>query len=108
MQAPIPAKRPTDNVMDAVEYDTIKTLWRPPYRGVAAEDIRKAMQDFWEVVQTLQDRWKSDVAAVKQAVDAQKENEIPMLRQRVLVQRDMLRACLKAAVEKGHRDVLEQ
>lgn len=108
MHPPIPAKRPTDNVMDAVKYDTIKTLWRVPYRSVPAEDIRKAMQEFWEVVQTLQDRWKSDVSAVKSAEEAKKVNEIPMLKQRVSIQRDMLQACLKAANDQGHRDILEQ
>lgn len=108
MHPPIPAKRPTDSAVAAMKYDTIKTLWRVPYRSVPAEDIRKAIQGFWENVGTIRDRWKSDSAAVKQAEEAKKLNEVPMLKERVASQRNTLQACLSAAVEHGHRDILEK
>lgn len=108
MHPPIPSKRPVDNALEAVKYDTIKTLWRVPYRSAPAEHIRKAMQDFWEIVSTIRDRWKSDLIAVKQAEDAKKIKEVPMLKDRVASQRGMLQACLKAAVAEGHKDILEQ
>lgn len=108
MQPPIPAKRPTESALEATKYDTVKTLWRVPYRSAPAEEIRKAIQDFWEIVQTIRDRWKSDAAAVKQAEETKKVKEIPMLQERVASQRTMLTACLKAAVAQGHQDILEK
>lgn len=108
MQPPLPAKRPADSAVGAVRYDTIKTLWRVPYRSVHAEDIRSAMQSYFDIISTIRDRWKSDASAVKQAEETQKLNELPMLRERVASQRNLLEASLKAAVLDGHKDFFEQ
>ena len=106
-QPPIPATRPT-SAMDAVRYDTIKSLWYPPIRSASREEIVKSLEDFWEVVRTIRDRWKSDASAVKDAEEAKKVNEIPLLKERVSRQRDMLETALRSALEAGHQDVVEQ
>lgn len=107
MHPPIPATRPT-KALDAVKYDTIKTLWRVPYRSVEGDDIRKGLTEFWEIIRTIRDRWKSDSLAAKAAEDAKKVNEIPLLKERVENQRDILEAVLDVAVAEGHRDIVEQ
>ena len=107
MHPPIPATRPT-KALEAVKYDTIKTLWRVPYRSVEGDDIRKGLTEFWEIIRTIRDRWKSDALTAKAAEDAKKVNEIPLLKERVENQRDLLEAVLGAAVAEGHRDIVEQ
>ena len=102
---PIPAKRP-DAPLDAVRYDTIKAVWASPNRPADADEIRSALKSFWEVVRTIRDRWKSDGAALKQAEEVKKKSELPLLKERVNSQRDMMQAAIKAALEFGHRDVL--
>lgn len=107
MHPPLPATRPT-KALEAVKYDTIKTLWRVPYRSVEGDDIRKGLTEFWEIIRTIRDRWKSDTLTAKAAEDAKKVNEIPLLKERVENQRDLLEAVLGAAVADGHRDIVEQ
>jgi hypothetical protein len=107
MHPPLPATRPV-RALEAVKYDSIKTLWRVPYRSVESDDIRKGLSQFWDIVRTIRDRWKSDTAAVKEAEDAKKVNEVELLKERVMNQRDMLEAALMAAVTEGHRDIIEQ
>jgi len=106
-QPPIPATRPT-SAMDAVRYDTIKSLWYPPVRSASREEIVQSLEDFWEVVRTIRDRWKSDTSAVRDAEEAKKVNEIPLLKERVSRQREMLETALRSALEAGHQDVVEQ
>ena len=105
--SPLPASRPT-NPRDATRYDTIKCLWRSQTATVTAQSIREGLKDFHEILSTIKDRWKSDNNAVKQAEDAKKVNELPLLRERVKSQLDMLEAALKAAAEYGHGDILDQ
>lgn len=103
--SPLPAERPT-TPLEAVRYDTIRSLWRPKNRSTGSEQIRKALVDFWEVVRTIRDRWKADTAAVKQAEEAKKNSELPLLRDRVRSQRDMMEATIKASLEFGHPDII--
>ena len=107
MHPPLPATRPT-KALEAVKYDTIKTLWRVPYRSVEGDDIRKGLTEFWEIIRTIRDRWKSDTLTAKAAEDAKKVNEIDILKERVENQRELLEAVLGAAVAEGHRDIVEQ
>lgn len=107
MPSPLPAVRPTV-ALEAVKYDTLKALWRPTNRAATADEIRTGLKAFWEVIQTIRDRWKADVAAVKQAEETKKLGELPLLKERVQTQRQMLEAALKAALESGHPDILEQ
>ncbi|KAI9710684.1 MAG: hypothetical protein M1820_002517 [Bogoriella megaspora] len=102
---PLPPARP-ETPIGAVRYDTIKAVWASPNRQADAEDIRNGLKNFWEVVRTIRDRWKSDSAALKQAEDAKKNSELPLLKERVKSQRDMMQASVTAALEFGHRDIL--
>ena len=103
--SPLPAERPTAP-LEAVRYDTVRSLWRPKTRTTSSEQIRKALVDFWEVIRTIRDRWKTDTAAVKQAEEAKKNNELPLLRDRVKNQRDMMESAVKAALHFGHPNII--
>lgn len=103
--SPLPASRPQEP-LQAVRYDVIKALWLPHKKAAEAEQIRNALKDFWEVVRTIRDRWKSDTADLKQAEEGKKESEIPRLKSRVKAQRDMIQIALKTAIEHGHPDII--
>lgn len=103
--SPLPASRPQEP-LQAVRYDTIKAVWFPKKSSPDADRIRAALGDFWEVVRTIRDRWKTDSAAVKQAEETKKEKELPLLRDRVRSQRQMMEIALKTAVEYGHADII--
>ncbi|KAF2231753.1 hypothetical protein EV356DRAFT_535262 [Viridothelium virens] len=102
---PLPDKRPAAP-LEAVRYDTIKAVWASPNRPADPDEIRNALKSFWEVVRTIRDRWKSDGNALKQAEEAKKSSELPLLKDRVNSQRDMMQASINAALEFGHQDVL--
>ena len=102
---PLPNKRP-ELPPDAVRYDTIKAVWASPSRKANSNEIRNALKNFWEVVRTIRDRWKSDGNALKQAEEAKKSSELPLLKDRVNSQRGLMQSSIKAAVEFGHRDIL--
>ncbi|QIW99996.1 hypothetical protein AMS68_005514 [Peltaster fructicola] len=104
--APLPIKRP-DTPREAIEYDTIKALWRSKRKAVDANDVRKGLVDFWELVKTVRDRWKTDAAVVVQAEEKKLKGELPLLRQRVKDQRDMIECAFKTALKHGNRTILE-
>ena len=104
--SPLPPKRP-DKPREATEYDTIKALWRGRRRALDSATIRKGLGEFWDIVKTIRDRWKLDVAAVQVAETKNRTNELPLLNSRVKDQRDMLEAAFKAALKYGHRGILE-
>jgi len=103
--SPLPFTRPPEP-LKAVRYDTIKAVWLPRQRPAEADKIRNALKDFWEVVRTIRDRWKIDGEAVKKAEEAKKVNELPLLRERVRNQREMLEMALQSANEFGHPEIL--
>ena len=103
--SPLPTSRPSEP-LQAVRYDTIKAVWLPRNVYAQAQQIRAGLKDFWEVVKTIRDRWKSDNEAVKKAVEAKKESELPTLKQRVKNQRDMMEMALRSALEHGHPDII--
>ncbi|TKA57900.1 hypothetical protein B0A55_12977 [Friedmanniomyces simplex] len=104
--SPLPSKRP-DSLKGGVEYDAMKALWRPKRKAINSDDIRKGIVDFWEVVKTIRDRWKTDAAAVTEAEKKNRQGELPLLRSRVKDQRDMIEVALKAALKHGHRSIVE-
>lgn len=105
--APLPPTRP-DTYSGATEYDAIKALWRPRSRALPVVEIREGLKSFWEVVQTIREHWNTDRAAVKQAEEAKKTSELPMLKERVTTQRGMLQIALSTAVKHGHPDIVKQ
>lgn len=105
--APIPAKRPEDSAKDAVEYDTIKALWRSRRKSVDAASIRKGLGDFWEVVKTIRNRWKTDIQAVEEAEAKERVNDLALLRSRVKDQRDMLEVTIRTALKHGFKSIIE-
>lgn len=104
--SPLPSKRP-DSPKEAVEYDTIKALWRPKRKPVDSASLKKGIVDFWEVVKTVRDRWKIDTAAVTDAEAKKRVGELPLLKSRVKDQRDMIESAFRAALKHGHRSVVE-
>lgn len=104
--SPLPETRPNE-ALKATSYDTIKAVWLPRRTYPSSEKIRKGLKDVWEVLSTLRDRWKSDSEALKAATEKKKEKELPMLRERVKSQRDMLEVALAAALEHGHPEIIK-
>lgn len=90
-----------------MKYDTIKALWRSRRIGTSSDSIKEGLKEFWEVVKTIRDRWKTDAAAVQEAEEKKKLGELPLLRSRVKDQRDMIEIALKAAVDHGHISIVE-
>jgi hypothetical protein len=105
LDSPLPDKRPEDS-KGAVEYDTIKALWRSKRKTLEGSVIRQSLTDFWEVVKTIRDRWKADAAAVSEAEEKNRVGELPLLKSRVKDQRDMIEAAFRAALKHGHRDIV--
>ncbi|KAF2458487.1 hypothetical protein BDY21DRAFT_362739 [Lineolata rhizophorae] len=105
--SPLPATRPKDPAQ-AVRYDTIKAVWRPRKKPAEAPQIRIALKEFWEVVRTIRDRWRSDTAAAKEAEEAKKpKGDVDTLKSRVQLQRALMEMALKTALEHGHPDIIE-
>ncbi|GAB7341357.1 hypothetical protein MBLNU457_7617t1 [Dothideomycetes sp. NU457] len=103
---PLPSKRPDDNPLEAVKYDATKALWRGG-RYIASSEIRAGLKDYWEVVRTIRDRWKADAAAVVEAEEKNRKGEVPLLKSRVKDQLNMIEVAFKAALEHGHKSILE-
>lgn len=104
-ESPLPKTRP-DRPVEAVRYDTINAVWLPRRSTVQASQIRNALTQFWEVIRTIRDRWKADSAIVKEAEEAKKASELPLLKERVRSQREMMEMALKTAIEHGHPEVI--
>ncbi|KAJ4371244.1 hypothetical protein N0V83_004461 [Neocucurbitaria cava] len=104
-QSPLPASRP-DEPHEAVRYDVIKATWYPRASPISSEKIKNSMRDIWEVMNTIQKRWRTDTKAVTDAEEKKKTGELPVLKSRVASQRDLLQSALKAALELAHPDVL--
>ncbi|KAI9755278.1 MAG: 54S ribosomal protein L22, mitochondrial [Chaenotheca gracillima] len=90
---PLPSTRPKEP-LEAVKYDSIKALWRPPRRLLAGSDIREGLSEYWQVIRVIRDDW----TAAEKANDAAK----------TAAQRDRLLSAISAAVEFGHKDILEK
>lgn len=103
--SPLPASRP-DEPHAAVCYDIIKATWYPRKSQPGPEKIKTSMRDIWEVLNTIQKRWRADSKAVSDAEEQKKIGELPVLKSRVASQRDLLQSALKAALDHAHPDVL--
>ncbi|KAJ4984153.1 hypothetical protein SVAN01_10324 [Stagonosporopsis vannaccii] len=105
-ESPLPKSRPDDDPHKAVCYDVIKASWFPRRSPVNSEKIKNSMRDLWDVLNTIQKRWRTDSKAVAEAEEAKKIGELPTLKSRVTSQRDLLQSALKAALDHAHPDVL--
>ncbi|KAF2830422.1 hypothetical protein CC86DRAFT_161319 [Ophiobolus disseminans] len=105
--SPLPTARP-EEPHQAVRYDVIKATWCPRNPPPSTERIKEGMRDVWEVLNTIQKRWRADTKAVTEAEEQKKTGELPVLKSRVASQRDLLQSALKAALEHAHPDVLWQ
>lgn len=105
-ESPLPTSRPDDDPHKAVCYDVIKASWFPRRTPLNSEKIKNSMRDLWDVLNTIQKRWRADSKAVAEAEEAKKIGELPTLKSRVTSQRDLLQSALKAALDHAHPDVL--
>ncbi|KAF2110591.1 hypothetical protein BDV96DRAFT_500922 [Lophiotrema nucula] len=105
--SPLPTARP-DEPDGATRYDVMKATWAPRRKTLAADKVRKSLSEIWEVLNTIQKRWRSDSKAVLDAEKENKKGELPVLKSRVTSGRDLLHVALKALLEYGHPDVLYQ
>jgi hypothetical protein len=105
--SPLPSARP-EEPHGAVRYDVIKATWYPRRSPLSSEKIKDSLHNIWEVLNTIQKRWRADSKAVTDAEDQKKTGELPVLKDRVASQRDLLQSALKAALDYAHPDVLYQ
>jgi hypothetical protein len=103
--SPLPPSRP-DGTHEATRYDIIKATWHPRNSQPSSEKIKASLRDFWEVVNTIQKRWRQDSKSVTEAEEQKKTYDLPELKQRVTGQRALLQVALKSALEYAHPDVL--
>ncbi|KAF2874333.1 hypothetical protein BDV95DRAFT_488168 [Massariosphaeria phaeospora] len=103
--SPLPATRP-DEPHEAVRYDVIKAAWFPRHSPPSTEKIKTSMRELWDVLNTIQKRWRTDSKAVQEAEDQKKIGELPVLKSRVTSQRDLLQTALQSALQYSHPDVL--
>jgi hypothetical protein len=106
-QMPVPDSRPEDPDA-AVRYDVVKATWYPSSSSPSSDKIKSSMRDIWEVLNTIQKRWRADSKAVSEAEEQKKTGELPVLKSRVTSQRDLLKSALEAALQSAHPDVLYQ
>ncbi|CAK3949284.1 Aspartic protease pep1 [Lecanosticta acicola] len=104
--SPLPAKRP-DNPKGGIEHDTIKALWRSKRKSLDGDTVRRCLVDFWELIKTVRDRWKSDSAAYAEAEEKKRTGELPLLQSRVKDGRDMIEVAFRTALKHGHRGIVE-
>ncbi|KAF2276919.1 uncharacterized protein EI97DRAFT_325221 [Westerdykella ornata] len=104
-ESPLPATRP-DDPHQAVRYDVIKASWFPRAYPVSSDKIKRSLSELWEVLNTIQKRWRADSKAVAEAEEKKKTGELPVLKSRVSSQRDLLHSALNSALEFTHPDVL--
>lgn len=102
---PLPASRP-DDPHEAVRYDVIKATWCPATSSPSSDKIKSSMRDIWEILSTIQKRWRADAKAVSDAEEQNKTGELPVLKSRVASQRDLLQSALKSLLEHAHPDVV--
>ncbi|KAF2003743.1 hypothetical protein P154DRAFT_428519 [Amniculicola lignicola CBS 123094] len=103
--SPLPQARP-EEPQEAVRYDIIKATWFPKRSQPNSEKIKDSLRDIWEVLNTIQKRWRIDSKAVAEAEDKKMTGELPVLKSRVKSQRDLLQGALKTALDFAHVDVL--
>ena len=103
--SPLPATRP-DEMHSATRYDIIKAAWFPRKSQPSSEKIKASLRDVWEILNTIQKRWRIDSKAVTEAEEQKKTKELPVLKSRVTSSRDLLQSALQAALEHAHPDVL--
>ncbi|KAE9979811.1 hypothetical protein EG328_000659 [Venturia inaequalis] len=102
---PLPGARPQDAI-GATRYDSAKAVFLPRNVYVENEALRLGLKHFWNLIKTIRERWNKDSEAVKEAAEAKKDSELPMLRDRVKNQRDMMKVALDTAIEFGHADLI--
>jgi hypothetical protein len=103
--SPLPATRP-DEPHPAIQYDIIKATWFPRKDQPPSDKIKGSLRDFWEVLNTIQKRWRADSKAVSEAEEKKLTGELPVLKSRVTSQRDLLQTALRSTLEYAHPDVL--
>lgn len=104
-KSPLPAMRP-DDPHPAIQYDIIKATWFPRKSQPPSDKIKGSLRDFWEVLNTIQKRWRTDSKAVSEAEEKKLTGELPVLKSRVTSQRDLLQTALRSTLDYAHPDVL--
>lgn len=103
--SPLPDKRP-EEMHEATRYDIIKAAWFPRRSQPSSEKIKASLRDVWEILNTIQKRWRGDSKAVTEAEEQKKSKDLPVLKSRVASSRDLMQSALQAALEHAHPDVL--
>ena len=105
--SPIPANRPSDP-NKAIEYDTIKAVWAKRNVVLSGAVIRSALGEYWEIIRSIRDPWKSETQKLQQATQKKEATKVSDYRSRADEKRRLLESCLRLTLRHGHRDIVER
>lgn len=105
--SPLPSNRPTDPIK-AIEYDALKAIWAPRNRTLAVTTIRKALGEYWNIIKSIRDKWKSELTALQQAELKKDHAKTAQLARVVNEQRRLLGSCIRLTLDYGHQDIIEK
>ena len=105
--SPLPPSRPSDP-SKAVEYDILKAVWAPRNRVLQGTAIRSSLGEYWNLIKSIRDKWKSEMTLLQQAELKKDSGKLAQLRPSVANHRHLLEKCIRLTLNKGHRDIIEK
>lgn len=105
--SPLPSNRPNDPVK-AIEYDALKAVWAPRNRTLTGAAIRTALGEYWNIIKSIRDKWKSELIALQQAELKKDHAKTAQLARIVNEQRRLLGSCIRLTLDYGHQDIIEK
>ena len=97
--------RPAD-LVKAVEYDVVETVWRPPNQRVEPEDIRSALGKYEKLIKELRDKWKQEETSVAQAEEKKDKTLVEKGKARAATRLKILENACRLTEQYGHQDIV--
>lgn len=105
--SPLPPSRPNDP-LKAIEYDVMKAVWAPSRKNLSVTAIRTALGEYWNIIKSIRDKWKSELTALQQAELKKDQTKTAQLARIVNEQRRLMGSCTRIALKYGHRNIIEK
>lgn len=103
--SPLPPNRPSDSIK-AAEYDTIKAVWAPRNRTLSVAAIRTALGEYWNIIKSIRDKWKSELTSLQQSELKTDHAKTAQLARIVNEQRRLMGSCISLTLNHGHQDII--
>ena len=105
--SPIPPIRPNEPIA-AAEYDTLTAVWSPRNKWPAADKVKSALVAFKDVIKSLRDSWKDQVAAMKLAENQGDNDKASKIKDGVALQRRVMDKIMTTTLNMGHPMIVEK